>query len=254
MWKYLAWFALVLLLSIAVNLKHEEYANKAAADSGDKGFSIFLNDAPKGKDYSPDPNDKAAVWWERGYVFFGWPAGTTIWALVITFAVIAEQTMETRRAAENVGEQIAFQKQTLRPRLKVTEFVKNTFAEAMGGEWVFVTMKISNSGGLPAYGVIADTWIEFIRGARPYEFTTLAKYERAEHPLNVHAGIPSGFFIPLHRKLTEGEKREMGNAQAAICFRVKLTYRAFGDEVHTDEAWMVSPDGMESIGKYSSET
>ena len=40
----------------------------------------------------------------------------------------------------------------------------------------------------------------------------------------------------------------------AICFRVRLTYRAFGDEVHTDEAYMVHPDGMEAIGEYSSET
>lgn len=252
--KYLAWFALVFILSIFVNFKHDEYANKAAADGGDKGSSVFIDNAPKSKDYSPNPNDNAAVWWQRGYVFFGWPSGTTIWALVITFAVIAEQTMETRKAAENAGQQIAFQREALRPRLKITEFTTNTFTEAMAGQWVSVNMKISNSGGLPAYGVIADTWIEFIRGVPPYRFSSQAKYDRAEHPLNIHAGTPSGFFIPLHRKLTEEERRIMGIAVGTICFRVKLTYRAFDKEAYTDEAYMVRDNGMEAIGEYSSET
>jgi hypothetical protein len=167
---------------------------------------------------------------------------------------IAEQTMETRKAAENAGKQLAFQKEVLRPRLKISEFTKDTFREAIAGEWVFVNMKISNSGGLPAYGVIADTWIEFVRGEPPYKFSPLAKYARANSILNIHSGNPSGFFIPLHRKLTEEEKYAMGHAMGTICFRVRLTYQAFGDEVHTDEAFSVGLDGMESIGEYSSET
>jgi hypothetical protein len=116
---------------------------------------------------------------------------TTIWALVITFAVIAEQTMETRKAAENAGIQLAFQKEVLRPRLKISEFTKDTFREAIAGKWVFVYMKISNSGGLPAYGVIADTWIEFVRGEPPYKFSPLAKYAKANSILNIHTGNPS---------------------------------------------------------------
>jgi hypothetical protein len=254
MLKYLAWFAFLFLLSVAVNLKHEQYADKSTSNGGKKDFSLFLYEAPQSKDYFPDPKDKAAVWWERGYVFFGWPAGTTIWALVITFAVIAEQTMETRKAAESAGEQLAFQKEVLRPRLKITRFKRDTFREALAGKWVFVTMEISNSGSLPAYGVIADTWIEFVRGEPPYRFSPLAKYARGNSPLNIHTGVPSGFFIPLHRKLTEEEKYAMGHAMGTICFRVKLTYRAFADEVHTDDAYAVGLDGMESIGEYSSET
>lgn len=252
--KYLAWFAFLLLLSVVVNLKHEQYVDKSTANGEKKDFSLFIYEAPQSKDYSPDPKDNAAVWWERGYVFFGWPAGTTIWALVITFAVIAEQTMETRKAAENAGQQLAFQKESLRPRIRVTDFINDTFKEASAGNWVFVKMKISNSGGLPAYGVITDTWIEFIHGAPPYRFSSQAKYNRANIKLNVHAGVPAGFCIPLHRRLTEQEKRDMREANGAICFRVRMTYRAFADEVHTDEAWMVRPEAMESIAEYSSET
>jgi hypothetical protein len=73
--KYLAWFAFLFLLSVTVNLKHEQYANKPTANSGNKNFSLFLYEVPQCKDYSPDPKDNAAVWWERGYVFFGWPTG-----------------------------------------------------------------------------------------------------------------------------------------------------------------------------------
>jgi hypothetical protein len=173
---------------------------------------------------------------------------------MLTLAAIVWQAWETRKTAENAGKQLAFQQETLRPRLKITEFMNNVFDEAMAGEWVIANMKISNSGGLPAYGVIADTWIEFIRGVPPYRFSSQSKYARAEHTLNIHSGAPSGFFIPLQRKLTEEERRNMGGAMGAICFRVKLTYRAFGEEVHTDDAYLVRPDGMEAIGEYSSET
>lgn len=253
--KYLAWFALVFLISIVVNAKHEEYANKSAANGGDEGFSVLFNNAPKGKDYSPDPNDKAALWWERGYIFFGWPTGTTIWALVITFAVIAEQTMETRKAAENAGRALAFQQEMLRPRLKVNEFVNDVLHEAVeAGDWVIVTMKISNSGGLPAYGVIADTWIEFVWGAPPYKFSSEAKYARADLRLNVHTGGPTGFELPLGRKLIDEERYAMGHAEGTVCFRVKLTYQALGGEVYTDEAWSVGLGGMRSIAEYSNET
>lgn len=254
MWKYLAWFAVVFLCSIPVNFKHEQYANKATSNSREQDFSLYVYDAPQSKEYFPDPNDKAAVWWERGYIFLGWPTGTTIWALVITFAVIAEQTMETRKAAENAGRALSFQQETLRPRLKINEFVNNVLQEAVAGEWVFVNMKISNSGGLPAYGVIADTWIEFVRGEPPYRFSPLAKYARADIRLNVHSGIPTGFFIPFRGRLSEEERYAMGHAKGTICFRVKLTYQAFGKEMHTDEAWSVGLDGMQSIAEYSSET
>jgi hypothetical protein len=206
-------------------------------------------DVPSAKECD-DPKDYMP-WW---YKLVAWPEGIGGWALIATGFVIAWQSYETRKAAENAGKQLAFQKETLRPRLKITKFRNDTFTESMKGDWVFVYMDISNSGGLPAYGVIADTWIEFVHGVPPYKFSPLAKYTRADYPLNIHAGTPSGFFIPLHRKLTEEERRNMGGALGAICFRLKLTYRAFGEEVHTDDAYMVRPEGMEAIGEYSSET
>lgn len=253
--KYVGTVLLLFMISILVSFKHEYYANDSAKDGDNKSLAVPTNNAPQGKGKSSQADDNTKRWWERGYLFFGWPDGITIWALILTMVVIAEQTMETRKAAENAGRALVFQQETLRPRLKINEFVNNVLHEAVEkGEWVFVNMKISNSGGLPAYGVIADTWIEFVWGNPPYKFSPQAKYARADLRLNVHAGSPSGFFIPLGRRLTEEERYAMGNAEGTLCFRVKLTYQALGREVFTDEAWSVRFDGMQSIAEYSSET
>lgn len=252
--KYLGTFAVFFLLSVLVTLHHEARPNHATYDSADQGLPVPANNAVQAKQNAPDAAERGERWWNFAFLYLGWPNGITIWALAITFVVIAEQTVETRKAAENAGKQLGFQEEVLRPRLKIIEFINNVFHEAMAGDWVTVNMKISNSGGLPAYGVIADTWIEFIHGVPPYQFSSQAKYARAEHLLNIHSGSPSGFYIPLHRKLTDEEKRNMGAAMGAICFRVKLTYRAFGKEVHTDDAYLVRPDGMEAMGEYSDET
>jgi hypothetical protein len=72
---------------------------------------------------------------------------------IVTCFVIGWQSWDTRRAAENSGKQLSFQKEVLRPRLKMTEFTNNVFSEAMAGEWAIVNMKISNHEGLPAYPI-----------------------------------------------------------------------------------------------------
>ena len=230
--KYLGMAFFLLFVSVLVSIKHQQYADNSATNGGNQSIPVSSENAPATKDESQKSKESLHPWWAQAYVLIGWPNGITVWALLLTMAVIAVQTMETRKATESAGKQLAFQQEVLRPRLKITNFTRNTFNEAMAGEWVFVNMEISDSGGFPAYGVIADTWIEFVYGVPPYRFSPMAKYNRADFPLNVHAGTPSGFFIPLHRKLTEEERRNMAGAMGAICFRVRLTYRAFGDEVH----------------------
>jgi hypothetical protein len=231
--------------------------NKAATDTRPPAHQSqppIVPPKPDQQNQAADHEAKTSAGPPQWYAPFEQPDGMLVIIGIVTCFVIGWQSWETRKAAENAGKQLSFQKEVLRPRLKITKFTRNTFNEAMAGEWVFVNMEISNSGGLPAYGVIADTWIEFVHGVPPYRFTPMAKYTRTDYLLNVHVGAPSGFFIPLHRKLTEEEKKYMGGAMGAICFRVRLTYRAFADEVHTDDAYMVRPDGMEAIGEYSSET
>jgi hypothetical protein len=179
------------------------------------------------------------------------------WWLVVVAAgtgfVVGWQAWETRKSAENTRKQLSFQMEAMRPRLSISTFHNETFKEALAGNWVFVNMGISNTGGMPAYGVVIDTWIEFSIGEPPDSISPKAKYARAD-PINIHTGDPSGFSIPLHRKLTEEEKHQMINAKGAIIFRVRMNYRAFADDVHTDQAYLVRPDAMENISKYTSAT
>jgi len=178
------------------------------------------------------------------------------WVLIVaagTGVMVGWQAWETRKAAEATNRNIALQTEGLRPRLSVNGLAKDAFKEALDGGWVVVSLKIQNSGGLPAYGVVCETWIEFISGVPPYRFSSNARYRVAD-PLHIHTGKPSGFFIPLCRKLSDEEKQLMANAAGAICFRIKMNYKAFSEDVYTDEAYMMFPGEMEYIAEYTSAT
>jgi hypothetical protein len=185
--------------------------------------------------------DKAPVWINLILVVVA--IGTGI--------VIGWQSWETRKAAQASNRQLVFQKEALRPRLSISGFLNDTFNEARNGEWVFIKMEISNSGGMPAYGVVADTWIEFIRCEKPYKYSADAKYARTT-PFDVHTGTPTMYSVPLHRKLTEDERYQIAKAKGTIFFRMRMVYRSWGDEVYTDQAYIARPGEMESVAEYSS--
>jgi len=200
------------------------------------------NQCQNAKEYMP--------WW---YVLVSWPEGIGAWILLGTGVAIGWQSWETRKAAENSGLQLAFHKETLRPRLSISRFTNDTFKQSCRGEWVFIKMEVSNSGGMPAYGVIVDTWIEFVPCVEPYKFTSAVRYRRSA-PFNVHTGVPSGFFIPLHRRLTEEERYQLAKGKGTIFFRVRLNYKAFDKDVHTDEAYIVRAESMDTIAESASAT
>ena len=100
MLKYLVIFAVVLGLAFVI-ARHDEYASlnatQKSTDEHDPTVSAKPNEE-KSKDY---PHKTA---WDSpsGHIFhntFGWPNGTTVWAIILTLMAIAEQTRETRRAA-----------------------------------------------------------------------------------------------------------------------------------------------------------
>jgi hypothetical protein len=97
--KYLMLFCLCFMLSLVVNVHQEIYPDDSTTDSGQQSLPISPNQAPHSEHYSGKSYRDPESWWRLAYMYLGWPAGTTIWALVITFAVISEQTMETRKAA-----------------------------------------------------------------------------------------------------------------------------------------------------------
>lgn len=158
--------------------------------------------------------------------------------------------------ANHMQTQLAFQQESLRPRLSVGKFTSDAYAEAVRGNHVIVNFTIANSGGMPAFKVAPETWIEFLdRGPkeRPFRFTSAAKYNKCAL-LNVATGTPQGFFIPLTRRLTEEEIAKMRNGKATVCFRIRLNYSAFAKECHFDEAFAMMPGEAELIAEYTSAT
>src|ERR1700677_3239247 len=125
--KYLLGFLLAFLLSVLVTGQYEKYADNSTPPSQGGGSpTVTPGNAPQPKDNSQKPQSYPPSWLRVSYQLFCWPNGITVWALFLTLMTIAEQTMETRKAAENAGKQLAFQKEILRPRLKISEFIRDT--------------------------------------------------------------------------------------------------------------------------------
>jgi hypothetical protein len=254
------WPLIVIVLVLTAIVGMSQYADSAKHRYEDsarqpKAESVAESDVGKPRSNTVDPY-KPPQW--AKYVTF--PEGVGAWAVMLTLLAIVWQSIETRKAANATEEaaraaviQSSIQRESLRPRLSISKFSNDTFNEARLGEWVFVKMDIANSGGMPAYGVVVDTWIEFVSGLPPYKLSSEARYARSA-PFNVHAGVPSGFFIPLHRKLTELERHQLAKAKGTIIFRARMLYKAFGEDAHTDEAYIVRRETMDAIAEYSSAT
>ena len=155
--------------------------------------------------------------------------------------------------ATHMASQLAFQQESMRPRLSVSSFDGQPFADALNGKFVIVNTKISNTGNITAYGVIVETWMEFVYGVPPYSLSARATYKKAA-PINVFPGNPMGFMLPFARKLTTEERRGMQKAQGTVCFRMRINYISFGEEVHTDEGYVMRPDAMDTMAQYASAT
>lgn len=188
------------------------------------------------------------------------PAKRPEWWLVVlgflTLGFIGWQAWETRKAAEagNMAaraalKQAEIQQESLRPRLTIG-FDEGPYYEMVNGKPVVLHPAMINTGGVPAYGVIAETWIEWLD--RPFEFTQDSTYHRGE-PFTVHPGKPTHYKVPF-RALTGAEIDAFHNASSTICLRIRLKYKALGVEAHTEEAFSVEPKSMSILAKYSEAT
>jgi hypothetical protein len=253
MLKYLA--VLIVFLGFAfIIARHDEYsALKGARPAADQH-----NPAITGKTDENHPQEHPQYsYWDSpsGHIFhnaFRWPEGTTVWAIILTLMAIAEQTSATRRAAEDTRNSVKAQQESLRPRLAIgfTETTINAtpYSEMVTGGRLVFTIDLINTGGIPAYGVIPETWIEYL--PRPFRFTTNALYNKGE-PITVHPTNPTHYRVPFNRSLAPNEIVACRNAVATICIRIRLSYQAFGKEAHTEEAYSTEPSGMGGISAYS---
>jgi hypothetical protein len=104
--KYLAGLGIIALVSIFVTCQKEKYAydSPSPAADGSKATVASTNKV------NPPSNSKDAQGnlprWEMVVIYrvFGWPEGVTVWALFLTLITIAEQTSQTRKAADAAKE------------------------------------------------------------------------------------------------------------------------------------------------------
>jgi hypothetical protein len=154
------------------------------------------------------------------------------------------------RQSASIKKQIDIQRESLRPRLSISSFSSmgsrgDPWTLAMEGRFVTFHAGFHNSGGIPAYRVIPESWIEF--SYIPLGFTAEAVYHRGGE-LTVHPGnTETRYMIPLNRALTPTEIQACRDQRGTVCIRIKLTYTAWGKEVFTEEAYSMEPRAMMTI-------
>jgi hypothetical protein len=173
------------------------------------------------------------------------------WALVLVgiavCVVIAQQTSATRKSADAALQQVSMQGEMLRPRLSFA-FSSSAYADMVQGKMVVVSVDVVNGGGVPAYEVIPETWIEWLE--QPFKFTSAAIYNRGT-PIYVDTDKPTTYRVPLTRRLTPTEIAALRDGVATVCLRIKLTYTALGQTGCSEDAFAMEPNGVGVLAKYS---
>jgi hypothetical protein len=98
MWKYVAAFVVIFGLTIYVSHQTQQIAeqNKTQAASTANGSTASKVPNNQTPEIPKNPIRNTPFW----YSFFTWPEGATGWAILLTLFAIAEQTQQTRKAAE----------------------------------------------------------------------------------------------------------------------------------------------------------
>ena len=99
--KYLLGFLSIFLISVLITSQYEKYPYDATNPSQNSGgAAVSPGNTPKTTGNPQQPQNDPPRWLRVSYQVFGWPNGITVWALFLTMMVVAEQTSQTRRAAE----------------------------------------------------------------------------------------------------------------------------------------------------------
>ena len=97
MLKYVAMFAVVFALAVFVARQDERAAQERTQKSAQLGNATVSANPDEQHPKKHRKYRRNAPGW---YSFFRWPNGTTTWAIILTLLAIAEQTSQTRKAAE----------------------------------------------------------------------------------------------------------------------------------------------------------
>jgi hypothetical protein len=141
MLKWLAIFAGVVGLVVAVVLMTCKY-QRAREDQERNPAELSLPAAvsPSEDSDGAKQNRKCTPQTPCWYILLAWPQGITVWAVILTFAVIGWQADETRKAAEAARDGIRLQEAEMRP-------------------WVIAHMEQSKRSCLLDSGNVRFTWM-----------------------------------------------------------------------------------------------
>ena len=235
--KYLGISLLLLMLSILVSVKHQEYADESASNGGEQSLAVSSANTPTAKDNSQKPKENLHPRWDQAYIIIGWPNGITVWALLLTMAVIAEQTMETRKAAEASLRQIGTMKDQERARLTVLvpedlDFASPTRLVFKGHRqfWMGIEIPVANDGRSKAFNVKA--WGRMTIEKTTEGVTLLNSGNALEVPKVIRECSPeSPIKIRLTQWLLEDDESAIQNASAFLFVYGEIVYEdVFGDK------------------------
>jgi hypothetical protein len=97
-WKYVVAVAVIFGCARYVS----EHYQRSAQQCEDKAAQIYprISSPSMNAEYANNCKDEAERSFPRWYRLFSWPEGITTWAVLLTLIVVAEQTRETSRSAE----------------------------------------------------------------------------------------------------------------------------------------------------------
>jgi hypothetical protein len=140
-----------------------------------------------------------------------------------------------------VRDGVRLQLESLRPRLAIGART-SPFGEMIQGKKLIIDVEFVNTGGMPAYAVQPETWIEFLD--IPFTGFTSNSVHQTGSSVTVHPHQPSPFRIPFGRALTSEEIGRLKSVKATLHLRVRLNYEVFGQQKHTDYTFQITPTTM----------
>jgi hypothetical protein len=238
--KYLYWFVLLVAVSIFITSKHEQYSNDSNPQTGNSDGTVSAPKLPQAESNGAD-----SKWYSPSgnlfYYIFGWPNGVTVWALFLTLIVIADQTAQTKKAAEAARDSVieaknslSLSRDTAQRQLRAYVCVESAFLKFPERNITEPRVYFKNSGQTPAYNVRG--WIH----------TWFAEYPPQEvFPVPPHDFVMAKTILGPGTKTTFVAARKSVEPQLAEFLGTpQLTLYVYG-EVHYNDAF-----GIDRTTKY----
>jgi hypothetical protein len=192
----------------------------------------------KAENKTPAGNAASGINWET----------LPTWALVgvglITFWAIWKQAKESAEATKAMQAQVAMQMETLRPRL-IVGFDESQFKPMTEGHAARMVARVKNTGGVPAYRVVPESWIEFL--PMPFEeFTQGAEYFKGES-FPVYPTEKITYPVMRKQRLTDAEIKATFAGTHCLCLRLRFSYEALGKPKFSDFIFGAEPNGVATL-------